>query len=130
MSRSGYTDDAENLGLWRAAVASAIRGKRGQRLLLDMAEAMDAMPKKELIAGALEQDGSHCALGVVGAKRGIDLAEIDPGEPREVGSALDIAYALACEVAYINDECHWRETDADRWVRVRKWVAEQIQVPT
>ena len=37
MSRSGYTDDldAKRYGLYRGRVASAIRGKRGQRLLRD-----------------------------------------------------------------------------------------------
>jgi hypothetical protein len=35
MSRSGYSDDLENWSLirWRGAVASAIRGRRGQAFL-------------------------------------------------------------------------------------------------
>jgi hypothetical protein len=43
MSRSGYVDDVDqkDLAMYRGAVASAIRGKRGQALLREMREAMD-----------------------------------------------------------------------------------------
>lgn len=129
MSRSGYTDDIDGWELirYRGAVASAIRGKRGQRLLRELAEAMDAMPVKELIAYELEADGAHCALGVVGAKRGLDLAKIDAQEPELVAKAFNIATALAAEIEYENDECAcWNETGAERWIRMRQWVAEQI----
>lgn len=57
MSRSGYDDDSEDAlahGRWRAQVASATRGKRGQRLLGDMLAALDAMPEKRLVAHELE----------------------------------------------------------------------------
>lgn len=57
MSRSGYCDDFEDAlahGRWRAQVASATRGKRGQKLLKDMLAALDAMPEKRLVAGVLE----------------------------------------------------------------------------
>lgn len=141
MSRSGYTDDPENLAMWRGMVASAIRGKRGQRLLCELAEAMDAMPEKMLIAEALKvEEGAYCALGVVGAKRGIDLSSIDPEDPEQVSRAFDVAECMAQEIAYVNDECgddyrevnrKWTrvaETPAERWTRVRKWVAEQIRV--
>jgi hypothetical protein len=142
MSRSGYCDDGDSDGLamWRGMVASSIRGKRGQKLLRDLADAMDAMPEKVLIADALKTDeGAYCALGVVGAKRGIDIAAIDPEDPEQVSKAFDIAGCLAQEIAYINDEAgpygkvidgKWTrcsETPEERWQRVRKWVAEQIK---
>lgn len=46
MSRSGYSDDIDQWDLicWRGAVASAIRGKRGQAFLLEMWKAMTALP--------------------------------------------------------------------------------------
>lgn len=127
MSRSQYNDDGSNWQVicWRGAVTSAIRGNRGQQLLREMAEALDAMPVKELIAGALEENGGYCALGVVGAKRGIALSEIDPDEPEEVSKAFNIAEALAREIADVNDE--WHMTPDARWKRVRAWVAEQIK---
>ena len=133
MSRSGYSDDCEEqwqFALWRGTVQSAIRGKRGQRLLTELAVAMDAMPIKELIADELVRDGAYCALGVVGKARGVDMAEIDPEEAEQVSKAFDIATPLAQEIAYINDEgvsyCDKPETPEHRWQRVRKWVAEQI----
>lgn len=93
---------------------------------------MDAMPVKELISDALVEDGRYCALGVVGAARGLEMKFIDPEAPEQVAQKFDIAYALACEIAYINDDDgpwlphHEQETREARWNRVRKWVAEQI----
>ena len=57
MSRAGYGDDMEDpldLGRWRGQVASATRGKRGQRLLRDLLAALDAMPEKRLVTDVLE----------------------------------------------------------------------------
>lgn len=107
MSRSGYSDDIDHWALlrWRGQVASAIRGKRGQKLLRELAEALDAMPVKELYQDALKtNEGQFCALGVVGNARGIDLEAIDPEDPDCVASAFDIAHQLAQEIAYLNDE--------------------------
>lgn len=133
MSRSQYTDDVEDLrawAMWRGAVASAIRGKRGQGLLGDLALALDSMPEKKLIAHELQaESGEVCALGAVGVRRGIDLLAIDAEEPLEVADAFGIAYALACEIAYINDEAGWGDTPEKRWHRVRAWVAENIRKP-
>ena len=131
MSRSGYTDESYpgQFALWRGRVMSSIRGKRGQKLLIELAEAMDAMPEKELIAHELVADGAHCALGVVGAKRGVDIASIDPEDAGQVATAFNIAECLAQEITYINDEDgRYDETAAARWVRVRAWVAKQITV--
>lgn len=130
MSRSGYSDDCDGWALirWRGMVASAIRGKRGQQLLRELAEAMDAMPVKELISDELEADGAYCALGVVGAKRGIDLSKIDPEDPEQVGKAFNIAECLAQEIVFVNDD-DWgypKEHPEDRWKRVRAWVEKQI----
>jgi len=117
--------------MWRGAVASAIRGKRGQQLLRELAEAMDAMPEKGLIAHALVRDGEHCALGVVGAARGLPIEQVDPEEPDAVAKVFNIAEALAKEIAYINDEGDWlpNESPEKRWLRMRKWVAENIVSP-
>lgn len=106
MSRSGYSHDCDNWDLirWRGAVASAIRGKRGQALLREIAAALDAMPVKELVANELEADGSYCTLGVVGAARGIELSKIDPDDRETVAGQFGIAEALAAEIMYENDE--------------------------
>jgi hypothetical protein len=128
MSRSGYSEDLDQWDLirWRGQVASAIKGKRGQKLLTDLLVALDAMPDKSLIVGELEQDGEVCALGALGKARGIDMNTLDPEEPEAVAAVFDIAPQLAQEIAYMNDE--WGDhTPEARWERMRKWVASLIQ---
>lgn len=130
MSRSGYGElDSWALICWRGAVASAIRGKRGQAFFNELLVAMDKMPVKRLIAHELESNGEFCTLGVLGNSRGLDMDKIDPDEPEQVSSAFDIACALAQEVVYMNDEygCDWNdETPERRWARMRKWISDQI----
>ena len=130
MSRSGYNDDCGGWDLirWRGAVAQAIRGGRGQKLLRDMAAALDAMPIKRLVSNSLEKDGEVCALGSVGKVRGIDMSVIDPEDREAVGKAFEIAPALAAEIADQNDSLHWpKQTPEDRWSSMRKWVAEHLK---
>lgn len=131
MSRSNYSDDLDQWDLirWRGQVASAIRGRRGQRLLIDLIAALDALPEKVLITEELiNSDGDYCALGAVGARRGIDMAQLDPEESETVAEAFDIADQLAREITYINDECgRHGETPQERWQRVRNWAVRQIQ---
>ena len=131
MSRSGYSDDCEDQWAfirWRGVVASAIRGKRGQALLRAMADALDAMPVKELVAHELECRDGVCALGAVGRARGMDLSPLDPEDPDAVAAAFGIATPLAQEIVWINDEgSHRRELPSERWARVRAWVAKQIK---
>lgn len=147
MSRSGYYHGGNEWAFicWRGAVAQAIRGRRGQVLLREMAEVLDAMPVKELVAGALQDGDKVCALGAVGVNRGMNMAELDPKNPLLVAHAFGIARALAAEIAYINDEdpfagtlgrARWdvettrwlwqEESPADRWARVRKWVGSKL----
>jgi hypothetical protein len=115
MSRSGYTDDCENLGLWRGAVERSIRGKRGQALLRDLAAALDAMPEKRLIANELKDaSGEFCTLGVLGAVRGIDMSSIDAEDREAVAQIFNIAPAMAAEIVYENDEV----IDTYKWVDV------------
>ena len=132
MSRSGYGDchDQWTLICWRGAVASAIRGRRGQALLRDMLAALDALPAPRLIEGYLEREGPYggvCALGAVGRARGMDMHEIEPADREQVAACFGIAEALAAEIAYVNDEDRFgAETPEQRWVRVRKWVERQL----
>lgn len=136
MSRSGYSDDIDDplaLGRWRAQVASAMRGKRGQQLLSDLVVALDALPEKELIAHTVEQDGCFCALGAVARLRGTDLDQGPNGgadydfEPDRAAARLNIATQLAQEVVYMNDEASWwNETPAARWTRMREWAVSNL----
>jgi hypothetical protein len=145
VSRSGYHDDLDvlDLGRWRGQVASARRGKRGQKFLIDLLAALDAMPNKRLITGDLEnEEGDVCAIGSLGKARALDMSKIDPTEPDEVSAAFDIAACLAQEVVYFNDECY-NGSDFDpetrsytpmtpekRWVKMRAWVAKQLASPS
>lgn len=140
MSRAGYNDDLDPLdfGRWRAQVASAIRGKRGQTLLCDLLAALDAMPEKRLIAHELEQDGEVCALGACGKYRGIPMADLDPDEPDDIAAAFNIAEQLAREVVFENDEGgvgkyvdgkYQPETPEKRWERMRAWVVKHVRLP-
>lgn len=132
MSRSGYSDDLDplDLGRWRGRVASATRGGRGQAFFRDLLAALEAMPEKRLIAYELQQGGEVCAIGSLGARRGIDMSGLDPDDPDTVAGQFNIATCLAQEVVYMNDEGTWgSETPEQRWVRMRAWVASQLKAP-
>jgi hypothetical protein len=132
VSRSGYSDDCEQweLILWRGAVNSALRGKRGQAFLREMLAALDALPEKRLIENELEDNsGAVCALGSVGkqrglAQRGINLDD-DWDSGRQIAAKMfGIAPAMAAEIMFINDDCSSPE---QRWKIVRAWVVEQLK---
>ena len=128
MSRSGYSDDCSSweLVMWRGAVASAIRGKRGQQMLKELAAALDAMPNKELIADSLESQGKVCAIGSLGKKRNIDLDAIDPYDYESVARIFGVSRALVQEIANENDSGRW-ESPPERWTRMRRWVERNIK---
>lgn len=158
-NRSNYTDDYDDQWqhiMWRGAVTSAIRGKRGQALLVELRDRLDAMPEKRLVDTDLTNaDGEHCALGVVVAGRGIDPQPIQEklGQPDfewgyeeddvnaycdALSATLDVAPALVREVMFINDDSYtwWRRRYNEqgpmedpakrRWTAVRNWVESQI----
>lgn len=123
MSRSGYSDDCENVALWRSAVRRATTGYRGQHLLKKLRDALDAMPRKRLIADEIQNaDGDVCAFGALDPT----FKEYDA---EYLAPHFGIARALAAEIVYMNDEAEsWRrdETPEQRWVRMRAWVEKQI----
>lgn len=129
MGRSGYSEiDGWELIRWRGAVASAIRGKRGQSFLREMLAALDALPEKILITDELEKDGDVCALGSVGKARGLDMSKIDYEDPHTVAEAFGIPRALAAEIEFINDDDfgYRGTTPADRFQAVRKWIVNHL----
>ncbi len=132
MSRSGYSDDGDDtwsLIRWRGAVASAVRGARGQAFLREMAAALDAMPVKELIEHEIvTTEGACCAMGAVAKARGCTTADLDPCDRKQVADRMGIASALCAEIAHENDDdfCYRDETPAQRWERMRRWVDSMI----
>jgi hypothetical protein len=134
MSRSGYSDDCDGWALirWRGAVASAIKGQRGQAFLRKVLVALDAMPDKRLAADSLHEpsSGEFCTLGVVGTARGLDLAALEYSEREDVADAFGISSALAGEIMFMNDDNELTDdctTPEQRWVRMRKWISGKIQ---
>lgn len=137
MSRSGYSDDCEHVGLWRGAVHRATTGYRGQHLLRKLRDALDAMPAKRLIVDAIRNDdGDVCALGALDPS-------VDEYDAEYLADRFGIARALAAEIVYQNDELGDRyepvdivgrgrswttihETPEERWIRMRAWVDAQI----
>lgn len=132
MSRSGYSEDYDEDGkgcLYRGAVKSAIEGRRGQAFLKEMLAALDALPEPKLVEGELEQDGAVCAIGSVGMKRGVDMSALDPTDAERVAATFGIAPSMAREIVFENDD-EWgfsgRETPEQRFIRMRKWIVENI----
>ena len=133
MSRSGYNDEGDNWETicYRGAVASALRGKRGQAFLKELITALDALPEKCLVAHELEKDGSYCALGAVGKERGLHLGEVDPENIERVARLFGIADAMAREIVWMNDEAAFSkktpETPEARWGRMRAWAISNLR---
>lgn len=127
-NRSEYSDDMEDQWgwiRWRGAVASAMRGRKGQAFLRELLAALDAMPEKRLITEELHHEGSYCALGVVGQARGMDLDTINPDDHYAVASSFKISNALAREIMFVNDD--GRFTPEERYSMVREWAVRNIR---
>jgi hypothetical protein len=132
MSRSGYSDECDDLALYRGIVERVLRSKRGQAFLNELAVQMDAMPEKVLIAHELiNQSGGCCTMGVVCKARKLDVSKIEYEDPESVARALGINHMMAAEIAYMNDEYLLHdEAPAARWERMRKWVSENLVAQT
>lgn len=134
MSRSAYTDECDSqeaqwaLIRWRGAVASAIRGRRGQAFLRELREALLALPKKRLIRDELQNptSGEVCALGAVGLGRDLDMSDLDPDDYEELAVVFGIAEALVREIEYENDE-YWTLSPEQRWSHVMSWVNRNLK---
>ncbi len=134
MSRSGYCDDIDqqDLAMWRGRVTSAMRGKRGQVLLREMLEALDAMPVKELVYHDLVSDSGVCALGAVGRHKKLpEIETIDPEDHASLSKMFNVAECMIQEIEAMNDEGSYEleAASAKRWERMRKWVAKNINQP-
>jgi hypothetical protein len=141
MTRLYYDDDLEpwEENLSAGALQSAIRGKRGQQLLRDLTNGLDALPSLELSAGALEDEatGCCCALGAVRRFRGEDAVPLwfHPMEegvnPADLAKPFNIAKILAWAVVQVNedaDSCNDERARRRRWQRVRDWAVKNLIV--
>jgi len=135
MGRHGYLDDeeCEQLGhdRYRKQVAFAMYGERGQALLRELRDALDAMTDKRLIKNEFVRGGQACAMGVVALSRGIpDAEKIDRDDHDYLAKLFDVAPIMVREIQYKNDDCAWSIDPAsamvERWELMREWVGENI----
>ena len=142
MSRSCYSDEYGDdfpgqLALYRGNVDRSIASKKGQARLIELRDALLAMPVK-----ALEEDvfvrpsGEACALGVW-AQRHIPsdkIAELDVSGDSETADALEPfkwPRLVVMDVIYANDQDHWvrlpeAEGPHQRWSAYDKhWDCER-----
>ncbi len=131
MSRSNYTCDNDIWAQlkWRGMVASAIRGNRGQRMLRELADALDAMPSKRLIQHDLvTRAGECCTLGAVFQARGRANTQEELHEDNaRIANELNVSECLVQEVEFLNDDAPFiDETPEARWTRMRAWVGRKL----
>lgn len=127
-NRAGYEYDLENWQIirYRGQVKSALRGKRGQKFLLDLIAALDALPQKRLIANEMVSigGGDVCALGALGRAKGLNVWLIDPEDFEGLSNTFDIAEQLAREVMYENDDMY--VTPEQRWENMCHWAVSNL----
>ncbi len=131
MSRSGYSEDCwdSSINLYRGTVERAIKGKRGQAFLQEMAKALDEMPEKRLIPEELiSKTGEVCAIGSVCKARGLDVSGVDVEDADSVARLVGLSRSMTAEIEYENDEGgRHDETPEQRWTRIRKWVDDNLR---
>ena len=127
MNRSGYGACDEDLAdEWFCDVVNAIASPEGQAFLRELADALDALPEKVLIANKLiDKEGDCCAVGAVCKARGIDATHMD-SDADSVAERLGAPLPLVAEIIDRNDGYH-RDTPETRWQRMRKWVEKRIR---
>jgi hypothetical protein len=139
--------------LFQSSVTNAILGKRGQALLLELEQALLAMPKKRLESNIVCRSGDVCMLGALkvhrdvmkGAKREAVLVGLQAVAEKwgQFASGMDYedddqtkellqnllgikSNTLIWQLIYENDECNAR-TPEDRYQRMLKWVQARIR---
>jgi hypothetical protein len=112
---------------WQLEVAEAILSPAGQAFMQELVKALDAIPRKELIAGRLADNrGGCCALGTVCRSRGLDVSQVDHDNLEDISRFLDIPCQIVDEVVYLNDAAYPGEAPTDRWARMRFWAGNQV----
>lgn len=142
--------------LWWANVQRAIKGKKGQKVLVELRSALQALPKPELIEGALctferDEDDAYvvtqkgegvCAVGAYAwykkVQSGMDpqaafesLPTLDDEnsemfETAEYATSLGMTFSLASEIAYRNDETYGTLSPTERYSTFMTWLDKAI----
>lgn len=149
MSRFSEDDnDSEwwmlDMGRWQANLQSSLKGKRGQRALADLEDALLAMPVKSLLHGRVcEIDvydpgfgwtfevPAFCAVGLYAHPKGADLGALTADylgdcETAQIGESAGMSFTLAWHIGDLNDvEWNERMTGEQRWKAALAWVREK-----
>ena len=153
MSRFGDYDYDEAYNnqalLWWANIERHINGVKGQAVLREIRDILQAMPEKLLINSRLADEKGHvCAVGAVALARRCakgesrddvlrDLARRIPEDDTydddgaditaSVGVEVGLKYGLAWALGDANDETYWKATDEERYRLVLNWVESKIK---
>jgi hypothetical protein len=149
-------DDTIPVGLWLAGVRRSVQGKRGQAILVELEQALEALPQKRLTKGALAQledfdadvpkpTGDVCLVGALALHREVKkgksvdealmhLADLEDGYPgadgtAEVGAAMGMSRSMAWHLGWVNDEMFMSASPEERYERVLAWVRLQRRKP-
>ncbi len=128
MSRSGYSEDCDNLDLYRGTVERSIAGKRGQAFLRKLKEALEALPEKRLEESVLVSPSGCCAMGAVALHQGIDVSHVDPEDRDAVALVFNISPSVASEIAFENDGGFEgrHETPENRYSYMLTWARRKL----
>lgn len=132
MSRISYCDEEDHPGqfdLWQANCRRSLQGKRGKAELIQLRDALLALPDKRLIHGSLiDEDGELCAIGAYAKHKGLDLQKYDPEDATdEVGIEAGMPDLVAWKVVEMNDEqYHSGFTPEQRYEAMLGWVERQL----
>lgn len=137
-------------GRYEHNVKQALKGKRGQKILREMEEALLAMPEPKLIKNRFTTaKGECCAIGALVAHRfaplwGVSFAEAaarlaleededgfdeyeEADETMNQGLKAGLTQTLVWEIAYRNDDYGWNQTDEQRWEYMLGWVRRHLR---
>ncbi len=140
MSRSGFyeADDCDqeqilSMGRTMGRIASATRGRRGQKFLKLALKALDDMEDKRLAGGTfgVSQEGCMCLMSSIATQTG--RADALSDIPLDDGSAVcdslagrfDVAAVMVKSLVWENDE-NAPHTPAMRWSYMRRFISNRI----
>ena len=140
--RVGYTDEEDYQGqfdLWHANCRRSINGRKGQKALRELEQALLAMPDKRIYPDILvAPNGAVCAIGSLMVQKKIDAgmsrkeavavcAQTYPEETEDAGVEVGIPRMVAWSIAIENDN-DWRvRTPKELYTHMLNWVQERIK---
>lgn len=138
--RVEYADDEDFAGqfaLMDANRARSIRGKHGQAALLELEQALLAMPDKRIFRDVFIERGEMCTLAALfvykksaeGLSRADAIREgekVDPWDSEMAGIALGVPRLVAWDIIMHNDDIFKRCSAEERYTRMLEYVRAQI----